>query len=157
MATIDIREIMTILPHRYPMLLIDRITELEPMTFARGYKNVTANEPMFTGHFPDNPLLPGVYMIEALAQLGGTIVLSPGDMARKLVYLVGIDKVKFRRPVIPGDRLDMEARLGRVRRNIGWVTVEASVDGKLACSGELMFSISSDAGSIAFNSTILTQ
>jgi 3-hydroxyacyl-[acyl-carrier-protein] dehydratase len=78
-------------------------------------------------------------------------------MARKLVYLVGIDKVKFRRPVIPGDRLDMEARLGRVRRNIGWVTVEASVDGKLACSGELMFSISSDAGSIAFNSTILTQ
>jgi beta-hydroxyacyl-ACP dehydratase FabZ len=157
MATIDIREIMTILPHRYPMLLIDRITELEPMSFARGYKNVTANEPMFTGHFPGNPLLPGVYMIEALAQLGGTIVLSPGDMARKLVYLVGIDKVKFRRPVIPGDRLDMEVRLGRVRRNIGWVTVEASVDGKLACSGELMFSISSDATSTAFNSTILTQ
>jgi beta-hydroxyacyl-ACP dehydratase FabZ len=157
MATIDIREIMTILPHRYPMLLIDRITELEPMTFARGYKNVTANEPMFTGHFPGNPLLPGVYMIEALAQLGGTIVLSPGDMARKLVYLVGIDNVKFRRPVIPGDRLDMEARLVRVRRNIGWVTVEASVDGKLACRGDLMFSISSDASSIAFDSTILTQ
>ena len=157
MATIDIREIMTILPHRYPMLLIDRITELEPMTFARGYKNVTVNEPMFTGHFPGNPVLPGVYMIEALAQLGGTIVLAPGDMARKLVYLVGVDKVKFRKPVIPGDRLDMEVRLGRVRRNIGWVTVEATVDGILACSGELMFSISTDATSTAFNSTILTQ
>ena len=80
---------MTILPHRYPMLLIDRILELEPMKYARGYKNITANEPMFTGHFPGNPVLPGVYMIEALAQLGGTTVLEPGDMARKLVYLAG--------------------------------------------------------------------
>ena len=74
---IDVREIMKILPHRYPLLLIDRITELEPMVLARGYKNVTANEPMFTGHFPGNPLLPGVYMIEALAQLGGTAICSP--------------------------------------------------------------------------------
>lgn len=157
MAILDIREIMTILPHRYPMLLIDRITELEPMKSARGYKNITANEPMFTGHFPGNPILPGVYMVEALAQLGGTCVLMPGDMARKLVYLVGIDKVKFRRPVVPGDRLDMEARLGKTRRNIGWVTVEATVDGQLACSGELMFSIGGDATSSIFEATILTQ
>jgi beta-hydroxyacyl-ACP dehydratase FabZ len=156
-ATIDVREIMRILPHRYPLLLIDRIIELEPMVFARGYKNVTANEPMFEGHFPGNPVFPGVYMIEALAQLGGTTVLSPGDMSRKLVYLVGIDKVKFRRPVIPGDRLDMEARMLRTRRNIGWVAVEATVDGKMACSGELMFSIGGDADSSAYEATILKQ
>jgi beta-hydroxyacyl-ACP dehydratase FabZ len=157
MSFIDVREIMTILPHRYPMLLIDRITELEPLQFARGYKNVTANEPMFTGHFPGNPVLPGVYMIEALAQLAGTTVLEPGDMARKIVYLVGVDKVKFRRPVVPGDRLDMEARVLRTRRNIGWVSIEANVEGKLACSGELMFSIGADSTSTAYDATILKQ
>jgi 3-hydroxyacyl-[acyl-carrier-protein] dehydratase len=148
---------MTILPHRYPMLLIDRITELVPMTMARGYKNITANEQMLTGHFPGNPVLPGVYMIEALAQLGGTTVLQPGDMARKLVYLVGVDKVKFRRPVVPGDRLDMEARVLRTRRNVGWVAVEAMVDGKIACNGELMFSVGGDGSSAAYEATILKQ
>lgn len=155
MALRDIREIMTILPHRYPFLLIDRITELEPFAFARGYKNISANEPMFAGHFPGNPVLPGVYMIEALAQLGGTTVLKPGEAARKTVYLVSVDKFRFRRPVVPGDRLDLDVRLTRTRANIGWVKAEASVDGTLACSGELTFMITVDASNFPNDATIL--
>jgi beta-hydroxyacyl-ACP dehydratase FabZ len=144
MAELDIRKIMEILPHRYPILLIDRILEYEPMVRARGYKNITYNEPMFTGHFPNNPVLPGVYMIEAMAQLGGAMVLEPGDHVRTVPYLAGIDKAKFRRPVIPGDRLEIEVRMLRHKRNIGWVGGEASVDGEFVCSAELMFSIASD-------------
>ena len=137
----DVRQIMEILPHRYPMLLIDRITELEPGRRAAGFKNVTANEPMFMGHFPGNPVLPGVYMIEALAQLGGTAIMEPGSFSRKTPYLAGITKVKFRRPVVPGDCLLMEANVLRAKMNIGWVGVEAHVGGQLVCSGELSFSI----------------
>ena len=155
MAEQDIRQILEILPHRYPMLLIDRILEYEPMRRARGYKNITFNEPMFTGHFPGNPVLPGVYMIEAMAQLGGAMVLEPGEFARKVVYLAGIDKAKFRRPVIPGDRLDMEVTMLRHKRNIGWVGAEATVDGQFACSAELMFSIASDMRVYGSDSTVL--
>ena len=157
MPILDVREIMKILPHRYPMLLIDRITELEPKVLARGYKNITANEPMFMGHFPGNPLFPGVYMIEALAQLGGTAIIEPGEMARKVPYLAGIDKAKFRRPVVPGDRLDMEARVTKTKLNIGWVTAEARVDGKLVVSAELMFSISVDPSAFSHDATVLHQ
>lgn len=132
---------MSILPHRYPLLLVDRIVELDPGIRALGYKNITFNEPVFTGHFPGNPVFPGVYMIEAMAQLGGTVVLEPGEFSRKVPYLAGIDKAKFRRPVVPGDRLMMEVRLEKHKRNIGWVSAEASVDGQLACKAELMFSI----------------
>ncbi|GAC1579407.1 MAG: 3-hydroxyacyl-ACP dehydratase FabZ [Candidatus Elarobacter sp.] len=155
MAILDVREIMKILPHRYPMLLIDRITELEPKVLARGYKNVSANEPMLMGHFPGNPLFPGVYTIEALAQLGGAAIIQPGDMARKVPYLAGIDKAKFRRPVVPGDRLDMEARVTKTKLNIGWVEAEASVDGKLVVSVELIFSISVDPSAFANDASVL--
>jgi len=155
MRTLDSREIMRILPHRYPMLLIDRITEFEPMVYVRGYKNITNNEPMFQGHFPGNPLFPGVYMIEALAQLGGAAIMQPGDLARKTPYLAGIDKVKFRRPVVPGDRLDMEARVVKTKLAIGWVHAEASVDGKPVVSGELMFSIAADPSAHGYDAAVL--
>lgn len=157
MANIDAREIMNILPHRYPLLLIDRITELEPMQFARGYKNITVNEPVFQGHFPGNPVLPGIYIVEALAQLGGTAIMRPGELARKVPYLAALDKVKFRRPVLPGDRLDMEARVLRTRLGIGWIQAEATVGGKLACSGELMFSIAEAPTGVLYDASILRQ
>ncbi len=155
MPILDVREIMRILPHRYPMLLIDRITEFEPMHYARGYKNVTANEPMFEGHFPGNPLLPGVYMIEALAQLGGAAIMQPGDLARKVPYLAAIEKVKFRRPVVPGDRLDMYARVTKTKMNIGYVEVEANVEGANCVTGQLTFSIVADPGAVGFEASVL--
>ena len=138
-APASIVRIMQILPHRYPMLLIDRITEFEPMKRVAGYKNLTVNEPFFQGHFPGNPLMPGVLMIEALAQLGGTIILSDSDYRGRTPFLTAVDKVRFRRPVVPGDRLDMESKLVRLRSQIGWVTGTAHVDGQLVCTAELMF------------------
>ncbi len=155
MAELDIRQIMEILPHRYPLLLVDRIVELEPGVRAVGFKNVTNNEPVFTGHFPGNPLLPGVYMIEALAQLGGCVVLEPGEFSRKTPYLAGITSAKFRRPVVPGDRFMMEVRLLKHKRNIGWVHAEGRVDDQLVCSTELMFSIASDPRLFGYDATVL--
>jgi len=141
----DILALMTVLPHRYPMLLVDRITHFERGKHAAGYKNLSINEHFFQGHFPGYPLMPGVYMIEALAQLGGTIILGPDDFRRRTAFLTGIDKAKFRRPVVPGDRLDMEVKLLRARSNMGWIAAEAKVDAKLACAAELMFSVASIA------------
>jgi 3-hydroxyacyl-[acyl-carrier-protein] dehydratase len=157
LPTLDVREIMKILPHRYPILLVDRITDFEPMKFARGYKNVTIAEPVFSGHFPGNPVLPGVYIIEAMAQVGGIAILASGDIARKIPYLAGIDRAKFRRPVVPGDQLLMEATVVKTRLNIGWVAAEARVHGKLVCSAELSFSISVDPSAFANDASILHQ
>ena len=157
MPILDVREIMKILPHQYPLLLVDRVTDFESMKYARGYKNVSINEPMFVGHFPGNPVLPGVYIIEAMAQIGGIAILASGDMARKIPYLAGIDKAKFRRPVVPGDQLVMEATVKTTRLNIGWVYVEAKVEAKLVCSAELSFSISVDPSAFANDASILHQ
>jgi 3-hydroxyacyl-[acyl-carrier-protein] dehydratase len=155
MSELDILQIMEILPHRYPLLLIDRILEFEPGVYARGYKNVSYNEPVFCGHFPSNPVLPGIYTIEAMAQLGGIVVLEPGEYVRRIPYLTGIDKAKFRRPVIPGDRLLMEVTLERHKRNIGWVKSEATVDGEFVCSAELMFSIAPNTRMTGVDAAVL--
>jgi beta-hydroxyacyl-ACP dehydratase FabZ len=155
LAILDVREIMAILPHRYPLLLVDRILELEPMKYARGFKNITANEPVLTGHFPGNPVLPGVYIIEAMAQLGGMTIMRPGEMARKVPYLAGIEKAKFRRPVVPGDQMMMEARVLRTKLNVGWVAVQATVDGQLAATAEITFSVQSDMALFANDASVL--
>jgi 3-hydroxyacyl-[acyl-carrier-protein] dehydratase len=136
-AELDIRQIMEILPHRYPLLLVDRITSLEPGVRAVGYKNITNNEPVFTGHFPGNPLLPGVYMIEALAQLGGCVVLEPGEFSRKTPYLAGIDAAKFRRPVVPGDTIEYHMTKIRRRGNMWWFRGEAKVASQVVAEAEL--------------------
>jgi 3-hydroxyacyl-[acyl-carrier-protein] dehydratase len=135
------QEIMAIIPHRYPFLLIDRILELEPGVHAVGEKLVTANEPQFQGHFPGNPIMPGVLIVEALAQTGAVAALSLPDNAGKLALFAGIDGVRFKRIVRPGDTLRLEVRMERFRRGIGKGAARATVGEQLACEAELLFAI----------------
>jgi 3-hydroxyacyl-[acyl-carrier-protein] dehydratase len=132
-------QILEILPHRFPFLLVDRIVELHPLERILGYKNVSFNEPVLRGHFPDNPEFPNIYIIEALAQLAGCIVLEPGQFWKNPPYLTGIDKARFLRPVVPGDRLMMDVRMGGHRRNIFWMSGVAIVDDEIACTADLKF------------------
>ncbi len=155
MADIDIRRIMETLPHRYPMLLLDRITELEPLKRAAGFKNVTINEPFFQGHFPNNPVMPGIFIIEAMAQLGGTVILEPKAATTSVPYLAGVDKVRFRRPVLPGDRLMMEVSVQWLRRTYGCLQAESRVDDQVVCSALLMFSVVTDSRLFQLDATIL--
>jgi beta-hydroxyacyl-ACP dehydratase FabZ len=155
MADIDIRRIMETLPHRYPMLLLDRITELEPLKRAAGFKNVTINEPFFQGHFPNNPVMPGIFIIEAMAQLGGTVILEPKAATTSVPYLAGVDKVRFRRPVLPGDRLMMEVSVQWLRKTYGCLQAESRVDDQPVCSALLMFSVVTDSRLFQLDATIL--
>lgn len=134
-------EIMKIIPHRYPFLLIDFIEELEPGKRAVGIKNVTMNEPFFQGHFPDYPVMPGVLIVEALAQVGTVALLSLPDNEGKLAFFAGIEKIRFKKQVIPGDVLRLDAELTRVRGSFGIGAVRATVDGQLTAEGEIMFAI----------------
>lgn len=141
MISMDIHEVLNHLPHRYPFLLIDRVDEIVPGEFLRGYKNVTYNEPYFVGHFPYHPVMPGVLILEALAQAAGvlafkTVGRQPTDTS--LFYLAGIDNVRFRQPVAPGDKLVLEVRVLRKSRGIWKFSGEASVDGKFVAGGEIM-------------------
>jgi 3-hydroxyacyl-[acyl-carrier-protein] dehydratase len=137
----DINRIIGILPHRYPFLLVDRVTEHVQNKVIRGYKNVTINEPFFQGHFPGDPIMPGVLQLEALAQLGAILMLQTEKAKGKLMVFAGMDNVRFRRMVIPGDRLDMECVLMKMRFPIGKSACKAYVNGELAVEAELMFSI----------------
>jgi 3-hydroxyacyl-[acyl-carrier-protein] dehydratase len=135
------KEIMAIIPHRYPFLLIDRILELEPGRRAVGEKLVTIGEPFFQGHFPDFPIMPGVLIIEALAQTACVAALSLPDYQGKIGLFAGIDRARFKRPVRPGDTLRLEITLDKMRRNIGRGSGKATVDGQLACEAELLFAM----------------
>ena len=132
-------EIRELIPHRYPFLLVDKIEELEPGEWAVGIKNVTQNEPFFQGHFPDYPVMPGVLIVEAMAQVGAVSVMVNEEYRDKLALFAGIDGVRFRRQVIPGDVLRMEVTIERLKGRIGRGKGLATVDGEKACEAELMF------------------
>jgi 3-hydroxyacyl-[acyl-carrier-protein] dehydratase len=140
--TNQLNEIRRVLPHRYPFLLVDRILEVsEDGTRAVAIKNVTANEPFFQGHFPDNAIMPGVLIVEALAQAGGAALLGSVTRDGKLAMLAGIDGFRFRRPVVPGDTLRLEVELIKMRGPIGRVQGRALVDGQVAAEGEITFAL----------------
>lgn len=140
---LDIYDILKILPHRYPFILVDRILELEPGKRVVGIKNVTINEPCFQGHFPGFPILPGVLIVEAIAQTWGICVfaLEPGAAETKNLFFSGIDKVRFRRPVVPGDQLRLEVTLLKHRGTLWKFKGVASVDGELVTEAELLASV----------------
>lgn len=137
----DINEIKKVLPHAYPFLLIDRVVEKEDGKSVKAYKNVSINEPFFQGHFPSNPVMPGVLIIEALAQAGAFVVLGEKENRGKIAFLAGVDNFKFKDTVTPGDRLDLSVVMQTRRLNYGMAKAEASVNGKTVASGELKFFI----------------
>lgn len=138
---IDIKEIFSILPHRYPFLLVDRVLEIETGKSIKAIKNVTINEPFFQGHFPGHPVMPGVLIVEAMAQVGGILAFKSTDVEGKLVYFMGIDKAKFRRPVTPGDTLEFDVTVIKQRGAIWVFKAQAFVEGKKVAEAELMATI----------------
>lgn len=134
-------QIQEILPHRYPFLFVDKIIEMEVGKKAVGIKNVTINEPFFQGHFPGNPIMPGVLMVEALAQVGAVAILSMDEYKGKIAVFTGIDNVKFRRQVVPGDVLRLEVEIISIRKNMGKGKAIATVNGEVAVKGEIKFAV----------------
>jgi len=141
---LEAADIMRIIPHRYPFLLIDRVVELEPGKRVVAMKSVTANEPQFTGHFPGRPIMPGVLMVEALAQAGAVAVLSLPEYRGKLALFAGIDECRFRRTVLPGDQLMLKVELEKLRGMFGRARAVASVDGEVAVEATISFVIPRD-------------
>lgn len=139
--TLNIEEIKEILPHREPFLLVDRIIELEPFKSATGIKNITYNEPQFKGHFPNQSVMPGVLLLEAMAQVGGVCMLYPEEHRGKLPFFGAIDNVRFKRPVVPGDQVLMKAVVTKVRGNFGTVHAEAFVEDQLAVKADFTYAL----------------
>jgi len=146
-STLDIKEIVRLLPHRYPFLLIDRIVRFVPGEEIVALKNVTMNEPFFQGHFPDKPVMPGVLIIEALAQAGGILAaeIRGPEKQGDIIYFMGMDAVRFRKPVVPGDQLMLEARVLKMRSRVAKMAGRALVDGQLVAEAELMASFGNSA------------
>ena len=143
-AVLNVEDILEVLPHRYPFLLVDRILELEPDKRVVGLKNVTINEPFFPGHFPGRPVMPGVLILEAMAQVGGVLAYrSLQEVKGKLIYFMGIDKVKFRRPVIPGDQIIFELDILHQSSRAWKMAGKALVEGKVATQAELTATVAS--------------
>ncbi|KOP71854.1 3-hydroxyacyl-ACP dehydratase FabZ [Cytobacillus solani] len=138
---LDIKQIKEIIPHRYPFLLVDKILEVEEGQKAIGIKNVTANEEFFNGHFPEYPVMPGVLIVEALAQVGAVAMLLKEENRGRLGFLGGIDKCRFKRQVVPGDQLRLEVEIIRVKGPIGKGKAVATVDGELVCEAEITFAL----------------
>ena len=144
MAEMNIQEVLRFLPQRYPILMIDRVKELEPGKRIVALKNVSANEPYFQGHFPGRPIMPGVLILEAMAQAGGVMMFSALDAHQKehsVYYYVGIDGARFKKPVVPGDQLELEVKLERVLRNIGKFSCVARVDGGVVAEATILCSV----------------
>jgi len=139
---LEIGEIKQLLPHRFPFLLVDRVLSFEPRKSIVGLKNVTVNESFFDGHFPQKPVMPGVLIIESIAQTAGLMMLNEEEHKGKIPFFTGIDHARFRRPVVPGDQLRMEVEVLRVKGNAGKVKGRATVDGELVAEAELMFVLS---------------
>ena len=141
MAILEVTDIRKILPHRYPMLLVDRIIDTDFKEYIVGIKNLTANELFFQGHFPDDPIMPGVLQLEAMAQVGGILLNKALDREGAIAYFLSIDNAKFRKVLRPGDQMRMEVRFSRVRMRMARMHGRTTVDGELACEADMMFGI----------------